>query len=288
MSAQLESLRAKSADEAKRVLDAEGVCVIEGVLDARGIARVKDALLRGISSDQSSGVPVRGFPFDPDSKNVRLFDLIGKDPVFVELVQHPLALELVRHQIGAPFLLSNFSANVTAPGSGAMYMHADQGYVPAPWPPYPMATNVAWTLDDFTAENGGTRFVPRSHLRDHGPEPRFDGADTIAMECPAGSIFVMDARVWHQTGPNTSADQTRAGLFAYYVRPWIRPQWNWYQTVTPELLETLDTEMREMLGFGSNVTSSLESLYMKKSGIEPARAGTAADTPTALVSTRAR
>jgi ectoine hydroxylase-related dioxygenase (phytanoyl-CoA dioxygenase family) len=288
VSARLDGLRAKSAADARRALDAEGVCVIERVLDARGVQRVKDALLAGISSDESSGVPVRGFPFDPDTRNVRLFDLIGKDRVFVELVQHPLALELVRHQIGAPFLLSNFSANVTAPGSGAMYMHADQGYVPAPWPPYPMATNVAWTLDDFTAENGGTRFVPRSHLRDHGPEPSFANDETIAMECPAGSMFVMDARVWHQTGPNTSADQTRAGLFAYYVRPFIRPQWNWYQTVTPELLGTLDVEMREMLGFGSNVTSSLESLYMKKSGIEPARAGTAAENPTALVSSRAR
>ena len=72
------------------------------------------------------------------------------------------------------------------------------------------------------------------------------------------------------------------------MRPFIRPQWNWYQTVTPELLARLDPEMREMLGFGSNVTSSLESLYMKRSGIEPARAATAADTPTALVSNRAR
>jgi ectoine hydroxylase-related dioxygenase (phytanoyl-CoA dioxygenase family) len=281
-------LRAKTTEDAKRLLDAEGVCVIENVLDARGIARVKEALLAGISSDESSGVPVRGFPFDPDTRNVRLFDLIGKDPVFVELVQHPLALELVRHQIGSPFLLSNFSANVTAPGSGAMYMHADQGYVPAPWPPYPFATNVGWALDDFCEANGGTRFVPRSHLRDHGPEARFDSDETVAMECPAGSIFVMDSRVWHQTGPNRTADQTRAGLFAYYVRPFVRPQWNWYLTVTPELLATLDAEMREMLGFGSNVTSSLESLYMKKQGLEPARAASAGSTPSALVSNRAR
>ena len=188
-------LSARTPDDAKRLLDAEGVCVLENVLDARGIARVKDALLAGISSDETSGVPVRGFPFDPDTKNIRLFDLIGKDPVFVELVQHPVALELVRHQIGSPFLLSNFSANVTAPGSGAMYMHADQGYVPAPWPPYPFATNVAWALDDFCEANGGTRFVPRSHLRDHGPDASFDSSETVAMECPAGSIFVMDARV---------------------------------------------------------------------------------------------
>jgi len=280
-------LLAKSADDAKRLLDAEGVCIVPEVLDRAAIERVKRALLAGIASDESSGVPVRGFPFDPDTKNIRLFDLIGKDPVFAELAEHPLALELVTHSIGTPFLLSNFSANVTAPGSAAMYMHADQGYVPAPWPPYPMATNVAWTLDDFTAENGGTRFVPRSHLRDCGPDPQMGSDGTVAMECPAGSIFVMDARVWHQTGPNRTSGQTRAGLFAYYVRPFIRPQWDWARTVTPELLARLSPAMREMLGFGSNVTSSLESLYMRQSGIEPARAALGEVTPP-LISNRAR
>lgn len=63
--------------------------------------------------------------------------------------------------------------------------------------------------------------------KDHGPDLT-DAAGTVPIECSAGSIFVMDGRVWHQTGTNTTADQTRAGLFAYYVRPFIRPQWNWY------------------------------------------------------------
>lgn len=249
-------------NEAKSLLDRDGLCVIEGVLDAGGIERVRKALHDGVARDEAQGIPLRGFPFDPDTHNLRVFDLIGKNPVFVELVEHPLALELVRHVVGAPFLLSNFSANVTAPGSGAMGMHADQGYVPAPWPPYPMAINVAWTLDDFTEANGATRFVPLSHKKDHGPDA--SAGDSIPIECPAGSIFVMDARVWHQTGPNRTADQTRAGLFAYYIRPFLRPQWNWYLSMKPEILERMSPLMREMLGFGTNVTSSLESLYLKR------------------------
>jgi ectoine hydroxylase-related dioxygenase (phytanoyl-CoA dioxygenase family) len=257
--------RAHDVNEAKALLDRDGLCVIEGVLDPRGIERVRKALHDGVARDEAQGVQLRGFPFDPDTHNLRVFDLIGKNPAFVELVEHPIALDLVRHLIGEPFLLSNFSANVTAPGSGAMGMHADQGYVPAPWPPYPMAINVAWTLDDFTEANGATRFVPGSHRKDHGPDSSLGAADSVPIECPAGSIFVMDARVWHQTGPNRTADQTRAGLFAYYIRPFLRPQWNWYLTMKPEILERMSPLMREMLGFGSNVTSSLESLYLKES-----------------------
>jgi ectoine hydroxylase-related dioxygenase (phytanoyl-CoA dioxygenase family) len=261
--------RATSVEAAKALLDEQGLCVMEGVLDARQVEHVRAALKAGVARDETQGVQLRGFPFDPDTHNLRVFDLIGMDPVFAELAEHPTAIELVRHVIGQPFLLSNFSANVTAPGSGAMYMHADQGYMPAPWPPYPMAINVAWTLDDFTEANGATRFVEGSFKSDHGPAPLMKYDQSTPIECPAGSIFVMDARVWHQTGPNKTADQTRAGLFAYYVRPFIRPQWNWYLTVTPELLERLSPLMREMLGFGSNVTSSLESLYLKKAAPPP-------------------
>lgn len=32
------------------------------------------------------------------------------------------------------------------------------------------------------------------------------------IECPSGSIFVMDGRVWHQTGINKTREQTRAGV----------------------------------------------------------------------------
>lgn len=256
--------RARTVEEAKELIDEDGLCVIEGVLDAEALARVRSALVAGIAHDEANGVQLRGFPFDPDKSNTRIFDLIGKDRVFVELVEHPVAIELVRHVIGDPFLLSNFSGNVTAPGSGAMAMHADQGYVPAPWPPYPMAVNVAWALDDFTEANGATRFVPESHRKDHGPGRSTAGVKSVPIECPAGSIFIMDGRVWHQTGPNVSEDQTRAGLFAYYVRPFIRPQWNWSLTLSREQLDGMSPLMREVLGFGKNVTSSLESLYLKQ------------------------
>jgi fumagillin biosynthesis dioxygenase len=256
--------RARNTDEANALVDRDGICVIEGVLDAAALERVRAALKAGIASDEAKGVPVRAFPFDPDLRNIRLFDLIGKDPVFSELVEYPLAVEIVRHVISSPFALSNFSANVTAPGSGAMGMHADQGYIPAPWPPYPFAVNVAWALDDFTERNGATRFVPGSHRKDHGPDAQAALAASMPIECPAGSVFVMDGRVWHQTGPNVTSDETRAGLFAYYVRPFIRPQWDWQLTIKPEQLARMSPLMREMLGFGANVTSSLESLYLKQ------------------------
>lgn len=259
---------ARDVNEARAHLSEYGVTVLENVLDADGVARVKKALMEGVAADRANGVQLHGFVFDPDEKNTRVFDLIGKSRVFRDLVTHDVALDLARHVIGQEMLLSNFSANITAPGSGPMGMHADQGYVPAPWPPYPLAVNVAWALDDFTIENGATRFVPNTHTKDHGPDKDAHRAG-VPIVCKAGSIFVMDGRVWHETGSNVSAAATRAGLFAYYVRPFLRPQWNWYLTIPDHILEEASPTLRALLGFGENPTGRLSSLYLKERRGDP-------------------
>jgi len=179
-----------------------------------------------------------------------VFHLFNLDPVFVDLIRHPAALQFVQHTLGNEFLISNFSANITAPGSQKMILHADQGYVPAPWPAHPLACNVAWLLDDFTEENGGTRFIPGSHRHGHSPDPAAVH-ETVAIEAPAGSLLVMDGRVWHQTGENRSADCQRAALFGYYVLRWLRPQINWNAALWPDTVATLDADFLHLLGYYS-------------------------------------
>lgn len=234
--------------EAKAILRRDGVVVLEDVLSPDELAAVRRALQDGIDADRRSNVQLQGFAFDPDDKNTRVFNLPGKSAIFRDLVEHPTALALASELLGEMFILSNFSANVTAPGSGAMAMHADQGYVPAPWPPYAMGINVAWALDDFTEENGGTRVVLRSHLRDRAPA-HDETAGSVAVSCKAGSVFAMDTRVWHQTGTNNSPSQTRAGLFAYYVRGFIRPANNWPLVLGTAIGDRASPRLRELLGY---------------------------------------
>ena len=77
----------------------------------------------------------------------------------------------------------------------------------------------------------------------------------MPVEGPAGSIMVMDGRLWHQTGPNRTGSIDRAALFGYYVQPWIRPQINWNAALPPEVAAGFDPAFREMLGLDHGLTA---------------------------------
>ncbi len=237
-------------------LDEHGYAIVENALDPAAVGDVRERLFRAADRSEEVGVPTTGYAFDPDRHNRRVFHLFNLDAVFVELIERPDALAFVQHVLGETYLISNFSANITRCGNAPMQLHADQGYVPAPWPAQPLAVNVAWLLDDFTAENGGTRYVPGSHLRGHGPDPSVATA-TVPITAPAGSLLVMDGRLWHQTGENRAPGIERAALFGYYVARWLRPQINWNVVLWPEVAATLDPAFLDRLGY---YTGNVEGL----------------------------
>ena len=217
-------------------LASTGLAVVADVLVDDQLAGVRDAVYREADADIATGERGR-FEADFDDTNQRVWNLPNRDPIFLDLVQHPLAMRFVREVIGWPALLSNISANITGPGGGEMYLHCDQIYMPQPWSGV-QGINVVWCLDDFTEENGATRIVPFSHRT-----PNVDlTLDTVPLEAPAGSVVVFDGRLWHKTGTNRTADQCRAGIFAWYTPPIYLPQENWWLALDPSVVERFDTE----------------------------------------------
>jgi ectoine hydroxylase-related dioxygenase (phytanoyl-CoA dioxygenase family) len=229
-------------DRAKSDLAEHGLCLIDA-LGSEETARVRARLLDAAREDREAG---RGYVYDHAEANQRVWTLLNRGPEFVDLVQRPFAMELVGHLIGRPALLSNFSANVTGPGGGYGVLHSDQFYVP--WHDRPYAANVAWLITDFTAANGGTRVVLGSHLRGRAPQPGESAPDAIPLEAPAGTAAVLDARLWHQTGPNTTRDEHRIGLFAYYIRPFLRAQENWAVSIDAQVRRNASPVLKELLG----------------------------------------
>lgn len=240
----------RGAAQAAKDIETAGFCIIPDVLPAERLARVREALYRAASEDRVRGWEQKfRLDYAHDETNQRVWNLLSRDPVFADLVEHPLALGLVKSTIGWPALLGNISANITGPGGGEMVLHADQIFVPEPWPAKPQGVNVAWCIDDFTDENGATRIVPGSHLLNRKPAPDEAAKESVALEVPAGSIIVMESRVWHKTGNNRTQAQRRAGIFAWYTRPIYRQQENWFLSLNPAIRQFASDNLLVLLGY---------------------------------------
>lgn len=233
-------------------LDEQGYCIIPDVLDAASIEKINQRLWQAAEKSEQRGVPTRNVGLDPNEHNIRVFNLIDLDPMFIELIQHPLAVDVVTHVLGTNFLISNFTANIALPGARSMALHSDQGIVvPEPWF-HPWAINIIWCLNDIHEKNGATRFIPGSHKVTSRSELPEDAKNrTIPFEAKAGSIIAMDGRVWHTSGANITEDEKRALLFGYYSAGFIRPQQNWNAALSAETIATLNPWMREKLGLGA-------------------------------------
>lgn len=236
-------------ERAEHDLGEHGICAVAGVLADDSLRAVRDGLYAAAALDRERGREER-FPGDypHDETNQRVWNVLSRSPIFEDLAAHPTALHLVRSVLGKSVLLGNLSANITGPGGGEMMVHADQRFLPEPWPSAPQGANAAWCVDDFTAENGATRFVPGSHRHNRSPRPEDDTA-SIPMEAPAGSLVVFDSRLWHQTGFNRTADRRRAGIFGWYHKPIYRPQENWFLSLDPAVAQFGSDDLLELLGY---------------------------------------
>ena len=226
-----------------------GLALLSGQMPEAVLREARDATYGAAEEDRRVGREADRFGLDYGEGNVRVWNILNRAPVFRELVQQPLVLDLLRAVIGWPALLGNISANIAEPGSDGGMLHADQIFVPKPWPPEPQGMNFAWLLDDFTADNGATEVVPGSHRAagdDVDPTALADQA--VPVIAPAGTLMVFESRLWHRTGRNRSSNP-RAALFGWYTRPIYRTQENWFLSLDDDVVAQASDELLVLLGY---------------------------------------
>ena len=230
-------------------LEANGFCVVEGVLSAAEVSSIRGKLLAAAVESNHRGVPTYIPSLDPNDANVRVFNLLDLDPVFLELMERPEAIGFVKALVGDDFIVSNFTANIARPGSKSMHAHSDLGIVfPGPWLK-PWSMNVLWCLDDVHQDNGATRYLPNSHRIENAEDVPRDMLDNmLSFQAKAGSIIIMDGRLWHTSGENVTENEERAIVFGYYSAAFIRPQVNWNVLLAETTKRNLSRQTRRWLG----------------------------------------
>ena len=74
---------------------------------------------------------------------------------------------------------------------------------------------------------------------------------TVAVEAPAGSLIVMESRVWHKTGANTTKDRQRAAILGYYTMDCFMPNENWWLCLSPLVRSSGQELLLKLMGFGN-------------------------------------
>jgi len=176
--------------------------------------------------------------------------LIARSETCRDLVMNPLVLSVAKKMLAhaATFQIHLTQVITIEPGAPAQPIHRDQWVFDFFKFPkgFEVQLNTIWAMTDFTAQNGATLVIPKSHLFDDGL--KFEEKEAEPAEMVKGSALFYTGSVYHAGGANRS-DATRCGINLTYSLPWLRQEENQYLSVPLAIAATLPVELLRLMGY---------------------------------------
>ena len=221
----------QAAAEGAARLRADGFLAMPGVVGPAAVERLAAALDRVYEEEVARGRTPAGGP-------MHLLGEIGRDDLFLELVDNPVVFPVIWGELGWNIHLYHCHLDVTPPRteprrSYVWGWHQDGGRqnLDLDSDPRPrMSLKVAFWLSDLSEPGRGNMLVlPGSHESNTLPRPArpelgFDppeGAEPVLAS--PGDALVFDRRLWHSRSDNLS-EQARRVVFLAYTFRWVRPR----------------------------------------------------------------
>jgi len=234
--------RAATVDDVMEGLDEDGYALVEDVLTPDEVAATRADLERILDE-----TPLGRNDFE-GHRTRRIYALFAKTRHFDGPAVHPLLLGVLDRFLGH-YQLSAPTGIEIGPGEVNQVLHHDDSIYPLPVPHDEVVLNTMWPFDPFTAANGATRILPRSHRWEPGRRPTAeDEADVVQVEMQPGSVLFYTGSIWHGGGANRT-DSPRLGVILEYVSSWLRPQENHVLAVPREVAAALPERLQELLGY---------------------------------------
>ena len=212
----------------KYLFDLNGYLVIEDVLNAAELA-----VLNGIVDGRELPADSRLVSYAGGRHTCPGFLDWGQP--FVDLLDHPAVLPVLRFRLGDCFRLDRLYSIVTSPGQPMGKLHSDYGAssplagsVPGEYYPFPLNeihsgfVVVSWNLTGSGPGRGGFCCLPGSHKSNYRlprqiAEEGEDSPHVVLPEAPAGSVTLFTEALTHGTSAWRGPHQRRTLLFKYCV-----------------------------------------------------------------------
>ncbi len=240
--------------EERQHFNEQGFLVVKNALAQEQLDRLEETTDRIWHEEQAKGLGA--------DKNLFLPNFIGRDPAFLELVDHPQTFAKVWGLLNSwNIYLYHAHLGVTpqerdhgAPMNPSLGFHQDSGRVNLELEGNPrprLSLKVAFWLSDVSQPGRGNFYiVPGSHLNndlDVPDEALPEGAIPVCAQ--RGDAVFFDRRLWHARSPNHSPT-VRKVLFYGYAYRWLRTKDD--MTIPPQLLAECDPVRQQLLGVGTN------------------------------------
>lgn len=224
------------ADHAALMRD--GYVILEGLLDAKACEAIRiesRRLLGATGRNRFEGL-----------KTQRVYNVLAKTRIFDDLIDHPRLLAILDHIFEPNYLLSQAQIININPGEDGQPLHSDDGFYKIPRPRPALGVAAIWAIDVFTAENGATDIIPKSHLWGDSTDASRDQAIPCVM--PEGSAVVFLGTLIHGGGANRTTHD-RLAFTNQYCAPWLRTQENFFLEVPRDTVRTLRPTIQSLLGY---------------------------------------
>lgn len=213
----------------RRQFEQNGYFIVPDALPSplvRDLAAVVDRL--DLRYRQDHGIDSR--------KMIHILDFIGRDDLFLRLLDWPLTFPKVWGILGWNIQLYHTDMIITPPQrirprqKSRLEWHQDSGRLnlELEGDPRPrVSLKIGFFLTDTSQPGcGNFTIVPGSHRRNRlklPDEGASDPGDALTVCVPPGTAVFFDRRLWHSGSPNDS-DRTRKVLFYGYSYRWLRPR----------------------------------------------------------------
>lgn len=221
----------------------EGYCVLPGVLPAAEIAALSAELHPLFARAPFGQGHFNGF------RTKRFHGLLKRSRGAAALVQNPSALGIAE-EILLPFC-DRLQLNLTQaveihPGERAQIPHRDQDMWAGEKGRTEYVVNVVWPLTTFTADNGGTRIWPGSHLRQG--ETSLAEAEAVSPDLAPGDALMFLGSTLHGGGANRTL-VPRRGIIVSYCLGWLKTFENMWLTYPPDTARAFPPALRDLVGY---------------------------------------
>ena len=239
----------------EELINGKGYYLFESVFDEDEVAEA-NRIINYHSDDKVGATHFHGAHADKIHLQRRVWNLLNKGQIFVDMVQHHAVMEIFSKILGKSFILGSYAANRLLPGAPGQEPHIDYPY----WDmhdesEFPAGMNASFhmncqsliALHEFTAENGATAIVPHSQKQGVYPDAKSFASEHIQLSCPQGSLLVFVGMVWHCSMPNNSSAE-RTSVLGQYLPKFVKPMEDLGYSVDKGIIDEASPELRQLLG----------------------------------------